>query len=108
MTRISKEKINTIKSNILSILYKNNLRALFTAEIAKIEARDEEFIKKILQEMKEQGFVNMVNMNQMGKIYSRRMRWRLNSQTYEAYKKLHVSNLLCFLTFCPPNFFLSM
>jgi len=87
--KISDQKKDKIKEHIIAILFKHSPQALFTSDIAHETARDEEFTKKILQEMKEQGFVNLVNMNQNGKLYSRRMRWRLNSQTYEAYKKLH-------------------
>lgn len=87
--RISDQKRDKIKEQIISILFKHSPKTLFTSDISHEIARDEEFTKKVLQEMKEQGFVNLIKMNFNGKLYIRRMRWRLNSQTYEAYKKLH-------------------
>jgi predicted transcriptional regulator with HTH domain len=88
--KISNIKRDKIKEQIISVLFRNSPLALFTADIAHEIARDEEFIKVILQEMREQGFISLINMNQNGVLYKRRMRWVLNAQTYEAYKKIHM------------------
>ena len=87
--KISLIKRDKIKEQIISVLFNHSPLALFTADVASEIARDEEFVKIILQEMKEQGFINLINMNQNGTLYRRRMRWILNSQTYESYKKIH-------------------
>lgn len=86
--RISNEKINKIKSNLLIFLYQSFPKAPFTVEISRNEARDEEFIKKLLLELKYQGLVVQVKKNNDGVDYSRRMRWRLSAKAYDAYKKL--------------------
>lgn len=86
MVRISQEKINTIKSNILSHLFGIFPRALFTAEIAKSEARDEEFVKAIMFDLKNKGLVTAIKQNPKGVFYSRRIRWRISSQAYKAYQ----------------------
>ena len=46
--RLSKDKRDKIAEQVLSFLYHSFPKQLFTAEIAKEIARDEEFIKKIL------------------------------------------------------------
>lgn len=86
--KISREKQDKIKENILSFLFHNSPRAFFTSEIAKELARDEEFTKKILDEMQKQDFVVAVKKNARGKQYERRVRWRISPKIYETYKKL--------------------
>ena len=87
MVRLSEEKINRIKSNILSLLYERFPQSLFTAEIAKLEARDEEFIKKLMFELKDANLIIPIKKNPQGEFYSRRIRWRLSNQAYSAYKQ---------------------
>jgi hypothetical protein len=86
MVRLSEEKRNTIKSNILLDLYQNFPKQLFTAEISKIEARDEEFIKNLLLELKDKGVVVQIRKNEKGKSFIRRLKWQLSSKAYEAYQ----------------------
>ena len=84
--RISKEKQLKISEQILAQLYISNLRPLFTSNIAREIARDEEFVKKLLNEKKGKGLVVEVKKNPKGKDYLRRSRWKLSNQAYEAYK----------------------
>ena len=46
--KLSQEKRDKIAEQVLSLLYHENPKLLFTAEIAKEIARDEEFIKDLL------------------------------------------------------------
>ncbi|MEK6884276.1 MAG: hypothetical protein AABY22_31890 [Nanoarchaeota archaeon] len=87
MVRISKEKIDTIKSNILAQLYHSFPKQLFTSEISKLEARDEEFIKNLLFELKEKKLVVLIRKNETGKLFVRRMRWQLTPEAYQAYSQ---------------------
>jgi len=87
MVRISEEKMNRINSNILTTLYERFPQSLFTAEIAKIEARDEEFIKALMFDLKDKNLVISIKKNPKGEFYSRRIRWRLSNQAYSAYKQ---------------------
>ena len=89
MSKISKEKQGKIMSDIVDVLYDNSPQAIFTADISKSIGRDEEFVKKLLQDMREKGLIVSVVMNPQGKLYTRRMRWRLSALTYESYKNLH-------------------
>jgi len=86
MSRISKEKEERIMSNIMAILYENFPRTLFTAEISKTAARDEEFIKRLLFDLKAKGLVIPIRKNAKGILFSRRIKWRLSNKAYDAYK----------------------
>ena len=83
--RLSKEKVDKIKEAILSVLYKNSPKPLFTSDIALEVIRDEEFTKKVLKELEGQSFIVSVDKNPQGVPYSRRLRWRLSSKTFSAY-----------------------
>ncbi len=87
MVRISEIKKNKIKSNILSLLYEKFPKSLFTAEISRIEARDEEFIKRILFELKEKGLVLSIRKNAKGMTFTRRIRWTLTKKVYDVYSE---------------------
>lgn len=89
MPRISTTKENKIKEAILHLLFQQSPKSLFTYHIAQELARDEEYIKKLMLDLEVKSLVNGVKKNADGKDYSRRIRWRLSSQTYDAYKKLN-------------------
>ena len=86
MSKISNEKKEKIMSNIMAIIFENFPKQLFTAEISRIEARDEEFIKHLLFELKEKGLVVPTRKNPEGEVFSRRIKWRLSNKAYKAYK----------------------
>lgn len=89
MPRISETKENKIKEAILHLLFQHSPKMLFTYHIAQELARDEEYIKKLLQELETKNLVVGVKKNSQGKDYSRRIRWRLTAEAYDAYKKLN-------------------
>jgi len=84
--KISKEKREKISEQILLFLYSINPRPAFTAHVAQELARDEEFIKKILLELKNKKIVLEIKKNPKGIDYKRRVRWRLSTKAYQAYK----------------------
>lgn len=84
---ISKEKKEKISEQILAYLYSTNPRPLFTFHIAKELARDEEFVKKLLIELKKKEFVVEVTKNSKGKDYIKRSRWKLSEKIYVLYKQ---------------------
>ena len=92
MPKISQQKKDKISEQILHYLFSVSPEAIFTSAIGDETARDEEFIKSLLLNLKEKGLVIEVNKNQKGIEYIKRQRWRLSNQAYEAYKK-HQSNL---------------
>jgi len=87
--KLSKQKKDKIAEQVLSVLYDSYPSPLFTAEIARNIARDEEFIKSIMFELKEKSLVISVKKNSKGQFYVRRVRWSLSNKAYEAYKELN-------------------
>jgi len=85
--RISEEKSKRISEHILASIYSNTPRPLFTSHIAKDIARDEEFVKKLLLELKSKNLVIEIKRNPKGKFYKKRSRWRLSDAAYNAYKQ---------------------
>jgi predicted transcriptional regulator with HTH domain len=88
MPRISEQKIEKISEQILSYLYSIFPKQIFTSDIAKELARDEEFMKNLLKELEKKELVVKIDKNSLGYKYSRRLRWRISNKAYEIYKKL--------------------
>jgi len=85
--RISKQKREKISEQILACLYNNFPKQLFTAEIARNIARDEEFTKTLLKELWQKNLVVPIRKNSKGILFSRRIKWRLSNKAYDAYKQ---------------------
>lgn len=84
--RISKEKRDKISEQILAVLYNSFPKQLFTAEVSREIARDEEFTKVLLKELWEKNLVVPIKKNSKGILFSRRIKWRLSNKAYGAYK----------------------
>ena len=85
--KISLEKQEKISEQIILLLYSNTPKTLFTAHIAREIARDEEFVKRLLLNLKKRKIVNEINKNPKGIKYLRRSRWKLTDAAYNIYKK---------------------
>jgi len=83
--KISEEKKKKIKEQILSLLFHDFPKTYFTAQIAREIARDEEFVKDLLENLKKDKLVTAVKKNSEGVEFSRRIRWRLSKEAYKAY-----------------------
>ncbi|MBS3091855.1 hypothetical protein J4466_00390 [Candidatus Pacearchaeota archaeon] len=83
--KISDKKREKITEHILSVLYDQFPKPLFTSQIAHEIARDEEFTKTLIQELEKKGIVIPINKNSKGTKYLRRLRWRLSNKAQEAY-----------------------
>ena len=83
--RLSKEKREKISEQVLSFLYHSFPHAQFTAAISKEMARDEEFIKNLMFDLKDKNLVMAVKKNEKGKDFVRRIRWQLSPKAYQAY-----------------------
>ncbi|MFA4960685.1 MAG: hypothetical protein WC548_03400 [Candidatus Pacearchaeota archaeon] len=88
MPIISKIKKEKISEQILSFLYTIFPKQIYTSEIAKEIARDEEFIKKILEDLEKKEIIIKIDKSPKGYKYSKRARWRISNKSYELYKKL--------------------
>ena len=87
MPKISEQKIEKISEQILYYLYSIFPKQVFTSDIARETARDEEFTKYLLKELEKKELVIKINKNPQGFQYSRRLRWRISNKAYEIYKK---------------------
>ena len=87
MPKISNQKLEKISEQILFHLYSSFPKQIFTSEIAKELARDEEFIKELLKRLEEKELVTKINKNPKGFKYSRRLRWRISNKAYDIYAK---------------------
>jgi len=90
--KISQQKKDKISEQILAHLYSLNPRAIFTSNIAKEMARDEEFMKKLLLNLKKKNLVSEIKKNPKGKDYLKRSRWKLSDSAYLSYSKLQLNN----------------
>ena len=85
--KISQEKKEKISEQILAYLYSSSPKSIFTSHIAREIARDEEFIKKLLLDLKNKKLVVEIKKNPKGITYIKRSRWKLSDIAYKAYKK---------------------
>ncbi len=85
MPKISNLKKEKISEHVLSVLLDKYPEPIFTAHIAQEIARDEEFIKKLLDDLKTKELITLIDKNPKGLKYSRRARWRLSTKAYTAY-----------------------
>lgn len=85
--KISKEKKDKIYEQILAFLYSVSPKPLFTLNIAEELARDEEFIKTLLLELKKKELVIEIKKNPKGIPYLKRSRWKLSDSAYKVYKE---------------------
>ena len=91
--RISKQKRDRIIEQILTYLYQIFPKYPFTAEIAQEIARDEEFIKKILLDLKEKNIVIVIKKDSEGNPFSRRMRWKLSNKVYDVFHRQNLKSI---------------
>ncbi|KHO55563.1 MAG: hypothetical protein QT10_C0001G0167 [archaeon GW2011_AR19] len=83
---ISAKNKEKISEQILAHLYSINPRAVFTVQIARELARDEEFIKQLLINLKKKGLVVEIGKNSKGILYLKRKRWQLSDEAYNIYQ----------------------
>ncbi len=87
MPKISQQKKDKISEQVLHYLFSISPEAAYTNKIAEETARDEEFIKSILEDLKSKNLIIEIKKSPQGTDYIRRQRWRLSSQVYNIYAK---------------------
>jgi hypothetical protein len=86
MPQISQKKKDKISEQILHYLFTISPESKFTSDVAEEIARDEEFTKLILSELKNKKLVVEITKNSQGDDYIRRQRWRLSNEAFQAYR----------------------
>ena len=89
MPKISQKKKDKIAEQILHYLFTISPLAVFTSTVANEIARDEEFTKILLINLKSKNLIVEINKNPEGTPSTKRQRWRLSDKAYEAYKQHH-------------------
>ena len=87
MPQISNQKKDKISEQILHYLFTISPSAVHTNAVANEIARDEEFIKVILQDLEQKKLVISIDKNTKGITYTKRRRWRLSNEAHSAYLK---------------------
>jgi len=83
MSKISEKRIEQIKANVLRLLYDEAPRSLFTSKIADLEARDKQFILKLLLDLEKQKIVCQTKTD-----FKRKRKWTMTNHAYKAYQEL--------------------
>ena len=83
MSRMSEANVERVKSNVLRILFDEAPGTISATAIAIMEARDKQFILKLLGELEKQKVVKNVS-----KDFSRKKYWALTDDAYRKYKEL--------------------
>tara|TARA_B100000315_G_C14288502_1_gene456319 strand:+ start:332 stop:586 length:255 start_codon:yes stop_codon:yes gene_type:complete len=83
MSKISKNNLEKIKSNILRVIYDEAPSGVSARKISEVEARDKQFILRLLKEMEKQKIVKNVR-----KEFSRKSYWTMTNAAYNKYKEL--------------------
>ena len=86
MPKISSQKKEKISEQILFYLFSIFPKQIFTSDIAKELARDEEFIKDLLKDLEKKRLVIKIDKNPKGLKYSIRLRWRISNKAHAIYK----------------------
>lgn len=85
--KISDKKREKISEQILAYLYSIAPKPAFTSHIAQEIARDEEFTKNLLIDLKNKKIVIEIKKSPRGKDYIKRSRWKLSDKVYQTYKE---------------------
>lgn len=89
MVKLSSKTIQLLRDDILSILYDRPLEAMYTNQIAMELRRDKEFVKKLLLDMKKDGYVDEISKNKKGHSYQTRKRWRIPKTVLEKLNQVY-------------------
>lgn len=80
MVKLSQKTMVLLKNDLMAILYENQLRPLFTNQIATELRRDNEFTKRLLLKLKKEGLVQEIRKNKRGQTYLSHIKWGIPSQ----------------------------
>ena len=87
MVKLSKKTVELLKDDIISILYERSLVPMSAYEICVELRRNNEFTKKLLLELEEDGLVREVGKNSDGRVYLRNKKWMIPAKVLKAFEK---------------------
>jgi len=87
MPRLSAQKKEKVQEQILFHMYNVFPKQIFISDIAKEIARDEEFVKILMQDLEKKNLIVKIDKNPAGITYLKRSRWRLSNEIQEIYRK---------------------
>lgn len=90
--KISNQKREKIAEQILASLYHASPKPVFISHISSEIARDQEFVKELLLELKKKKLVVDVNKNPKGIKYLQRTRWKLADTVYQVYSNKQLNS----------------
>jgi hypothetical protein len=85
MSKLSKDKKEKLKEEVIRIIYENYPHFLYTYQIAESLIRDDEFVLSLLKELKENNLITCLEETSGENI---KRKWGLVKEVYEKYKEL--------------------
>ena len=85
MSKVSEEKREKLKEEVLRIIYEGYPSFLYTYQIAEHLIRDDEFILKLLKDLKEKNLLICLEESSGNNI---KRKWGLKEEIYEKYREL--------------------
>jgi len=86
MVKLSGKTVGLLKEDIMSILYEKPLVAMSTYEISVELRRNNEFTKKLLLILKDDGLVEDVGKSNSGREFLRNKKWRIPGKVLKAFE----------------------
>lgn len=85
MSKVSNEKREKLKEELLRIIYENYPGFLYTYQVAEFLIRDDEFVLDLLNELKNKNLIMCLEETSGDNI---KRKWGLKKEVYEKYREL--------------------
>jgi len=86
MSKLSQDSIKTVKANIIRLLYDEYPKSLSATAIGKYEARDKQFVLRLLLELEKDNLIKTIKKTNQGKPFLKKQKWTLTDKYFNFYK----------------------